>query len=282
MRVTFHGVRGSIPTPGPTTVRYGGNSVCVEARLSDGTVVVLDAGTGIRTLGKQLVGEKHSAPIHMLITHGHWDHIIGLPFFAPLYSKETHVVLHPVNERAREMTKRQIVFDGDHFPVRFTDLPAKIEADDTDVNLRIGSARISHIALNHPGGAVGFRIDDDDGTSLCYLTDNELSPPSGLVTTPAELAKFAEGTSLLIHDAQYLEEDMPAKRGWGHSVVDEVLALGKQAEARRIVLHHHEPERDDDALDLVAQKAAEWARVHAPAMETIVAREGQSLQLQPK
>jgi len=281
MRVTFHGVRGSIPTPGLSTVRYGGNSVCVEARLADGTLVVLDAGTGIRELGKHVLRERHAAPIHLLITHSHWDHIIGLPFFGPLYVKETRLVLHAVTPMARERTRNPIVFDGVHFPVRFTDLPATIERDENDQDVRIGSARLSHIALNHPGGARGFRLDDADGTSLCYLTDNELDPPDAVTTSAAELARFAAGTSLLVHDAQYLASEMPAKRGWGHSVVDQVLALGKDAEARMLALHHHDPDRDDDALDRVSAEAAEWTRAHAPAMQTLVAREGLSLTLQP-
>src|SRR5262245_12957656 len=118
MRVTFHGVRGSVPTPGASTVRYGGNTVCVEVRLADGTLIILDAGTGIRELGKKLMADDHAAPIHLLITHGHWDHIIGLPFFAPLYRKQTRVVLHPFTPAARERSHNPIVFDGEHFPIK--------------------------------------------------------------------------------------------------------------------------------------------------------------------
>jgi phosphoribosyl 1,2-cyclic phosphodiesterase len=280
MRVSFHGVRGSIPTPGPSTVRYGGNTVCVEARLADGTLIVLDAGTGIRELGKQLMREKYKAPIHLLLTHGHWDHILGLPFFAPLYRKDTHVVLHPVTALARQRTRNPIIFDGQHFPVRFADLPAHIEHDETAVDLHIGSARVQHVELNHPGSSVGFRIDDDDGTSLCYLTDNELEPPGDVTTSATELARFAAGTSLLIHDAQYVAADMPAKSGWGHSTVDQVLALGKDAGASTLALHHHDPERDDAALDVIAAAANAWTHEHAPAMRAMVAREGMSLVLQ--
>jgi phosphoribosyl 1,2-cyclic phosphodiesterase len=282
MRVTFHGVRGSIPTPGPSTVRYGGNTVCVEARLADGSLIVLDAGTGIRELGKRLMRERHTGSIHLLITHGHWDHIIGLPFFGPLYSSDTHLVLHAVTPFASERTRNPIIFDGEHFPVRFADLPARIEHDETSADLRIGSARVRHIQLNHPGSCLGFRIDDDgDGTSLCYLTDNELHPPGDVTTTAPELARFAAGATLLVHDAQYVRSDMPAKRGWGHSVVDEVLALGKDAEARTLALHHHEPERDDEALDVIAAVAEAWAKENAPAMKALVAREGLELMLAP-
>src|SRR5262245_29422851 len=174
MRVRFFGVRGSIPTPGPSTVRYGGNSVCVEVRLSDDTRVVLDAGTGIRECGKQIEADGYTGAIHLCITHPHWDHIIGLPLFGPLYSKGRQIILHPMNAAGRERTRNPILFDGEHFPVRFRDLPAQIEREMADCEHRIGCARVTAVELNHPGGAIGFRIDDEgDGTSLCYLTDNE-------------------------------------------------------------------------------------------------------------
>jgi phosphoribosyl 1,2-cyclic phosphodiesterase len=278
MRVRFFGVRGSIPTPGPSTVRYGGNSVCVEVRLSDDTRIVLDAGTGIRECGKQIERDGYTGAIHLCITHPHWDHVIGLPFFGPLYSKDRRIIVHPMNAAGRERARNPIMFDGEHFPVRFADLPAQIERETSDCEHRIGCARVSGIDLNHPGGAIGFRIDDEgDGSSLCYLTDNELNPPGAPVTTPAALARFAAGASLIIHDAQYLPSDMPAKRGWGHSLVDEVLALARDAEARAVALHHHDPDRDDAALDDIAAGAARWAEANARSLATIVAREGLAL-----
>ena len=279
MRVRFHGVRGSIPTPGPSTVRYGGNSVCVEVRLADGTCVVLDAGTGIRELGKALAAERYRAPIHLFITHGHWDHIIGLPFFGPMYVSDTTIVLHSTTERSVRAMRNADIFDVAHFPVAFADLPARVHRIEDFGDHRVGSATVRHIELNHPGGATGFRIDDADRSSMCYLTDNELEPPGPRVTTIDELARFASGTDLLIHDAQYLAGDMPAKRGWGHSVVDEVIALGASAGAGTVALHHHDPERDDDALDRVADHAARRARERSPSLSAIVAREGLTLEL---
>jgi phosphoribosyl 1,2-cyclic phosphodiesterase len=279
MRVRFFGVRGSIPTPGPSTVRYGGNSVCVEVRLADDTRILLDAGTGLRDAGKQIEAEGYRGKIHMFITHPHWDHIMGIPFFGPMYSKDSHIVLHPMTVRGREGLRRPIMFDGEHFPVRFVDLPAKIDRVEDLCEHQIGSARITTIELNHPGGANGFRIDDDDGTSVCYLTDNELNPPADGVVTPGELARFSAGTSLLIHDAQYLLDDMPARRGWGHSSVPEVLALAREAGAARVALHHHDPDRTDDELDVIAIDAARWTGEYVPSLESIVAREGLSIEL---
>jgi phosphoribosyl 1,2-cyclic phosphodiesterase len=283
MRVTFYGVRGSIATPGPSTVRYGGNTVCVGVRTLDGTQIVLDIGTGARILGDELVAASAlTDPIHTFVTHGHWDHIMGAPFFAPLYRKEGHVILHALSERAERSIAKAVLFDGEHFPVRLADIPARLERPKfTGGTIRVGSAQVSAVKLNHPGGADGFRVDDDDGASLCYLTDNELTPPTGLVTTPAELARFAHGAGLLIHDAQYMAEDMPAKHGWGHSVVDEVLELGRLAEARVVALHHHDPWRDDHALDLIAAHARAWCRARAPKMTTLVASEGLALDVKP-
>jgi phosphoribosyl 1,2-cyclic phosphodiesterase len=282
LRVRFYGVRGSVPTPGPSTVRYGGNTVCVEVRLADGTCIVLDAGTGIRELGNQLVAESYAAPIHLFITHGHWDHIIGLPFFAPVYRKHTKIALHLPTVAQANRTRDPVLFDGTHFPVRFADLPARWDRIEHVGEHRVGSATIRHVELDHPGGATGFRIDDDSGKSVCYLTDNELDPPGAAIAGPVALAQFAAGTDLLIHDAQYLPSDMPAKRGWGHSQVDQVLALARAAGARTLALHHHDPDRDDDALDAIGRDAVAWAATNARELTVVVAREGLVIDLQER
>jgi phosphoribosyl 1,2-cyclic phosphodiesterase len=281
VRVTFYGVRGSIAVPGPQTASYGGNTVCVEARLADGTVVILDGGTGIRELGKVLVRENPKLPLHLLLTHLHWDHILGIPFFQPLYREGVHCVVHPLwTPDQRRVIQQRVLFDGIHFPVRAADLPATMDfLDVAEPSFRIGSATVHRIALNHPGGAQGFRIDDDDGASLAYLTDNELSPPGTADTSRDELARFASGADLIVHDAQYLAADMPAKRGWGHSTVDDVLLLGQKAETPHLVLFHHDPDRDDVALDALGAAASAWMKENAPRTRVTVAREGLVLSL---
>jgi phosphoribosyl 1,2-cyclic phosphodiesterase len=279
MRVTFYGVRGSVPAPGPATARYGGNTSCVEVRLADGNVLVLDAGTGIRTLGANLMKSGEAARVHLLLSHTHWDHILGLPFFGPLWQKETELLVYPLPSDAQERFQRTI-FDDIHFPVSANDIPSKIEFVKPDgEEWRIGSARVRRIFLNHPGGSQGFRIDDEDGASLAYLTDNELGSdptPDGPLD---RLARFADGVSLLVHDSQYIPTDMPSKRGWGHSVVDDVLRLGVMAEPKTLALFHHDPDRSDADLDTIAETAERWIRSHSESTELIVAREGLTLEL---
>jgi len=278
MKVRFYGVRGSIPTPGSATVRYGGNTVCVDVQLVDGTRVILDGGTGIRELGEHLLLLKDAleAPITLLLTHLHWDHIMGIPFFGPMYRKETHIRIHSLSTEVQRSTVRQrALFDGIHFPVRAADLPARVDfLEEQSSPLRVGSATVRRVLLNHPGGAQGFRIDDSDGRSLAYLTDNELSPPGDVQTSLDALARFAEGVDMMIHDAQYVEADMPAKRGWGHSTFDDVLRLAQKAAPRRLVAFHHDPSREDRALDALGAYAEHWLHERKSDTVAVVAREG--------
>ena len=282
MRVTFYGVRGSVPAPGPSTARYGGNTSCVEVILGDGTTLILDAGTGMRALGSTLLESSRHQTVHLLLSHTHWDHVLGLPFFAPLWRKDSEILVYPLPTDAQERFQRTI-FDDIHFPVSVNDIPAKVEfIKPTEEPWRIGSARVRRIALNHPGNSQGFRIDDSSGASLTYLTDNELLRGEAGEAALDALARFSADVDLLIHDSQYLASDMPAKYGWGHSVIDDVLTLGARAEARKLVLFHHDPTRTDDDLDAIKARSAGWLAEHAPATGLCVAIEGQSVDLAAK
>jgi phosphoribosyl 1,2-cyclic phosphodiesterase len=278
MRVTFHGVRGSVPAPGPQTSRYGGNTSCVEVRLSDGSTLALDAGTGLRELGKKLVAEGRASPVHLFLSHTHWDHVMGLPFFAPLYDKNNHLLVYPLANEAQERFQRNI-FDDIHFPVSVNDIPSKVEFARPEGDVwRVGSAEVRRIQLNHPGGAQGFRVDDADGSAMAYLTDNEMGAARTVVSVD-DLARFSDGVNLLIHDSQYVPSDMPHKRGFGHSLVEDVLKLGQYAKPKELVLFHHDPDRSDDALDKIGSDAKKWLAEHAKQVGLHVAREGLSVEL---
>lgn len=282
MKVTIYGVRGSVPVPGPTTVRYGGNTVCVGVVLADGSQIFVDAGTGLRVLGQELVTAGFEGPVHFLLSHRHYDHIIGLPFFAPIYSPKTEIRIYPLmNEAIDRPRPRADIFDGIQTPLHLDQLGAtfKHEHFGDDKPWEIGSARVSRIKLNHPGGSQGFRIDDADGASFTYLTDNELYPPGTPATTPAEQATFARGTGLLIADAQYLPEDLPAKRGWGHSTIPQVLQLGREAGPLCQLLFHHDPSRTDEQLDHIAEEAARFAASEMTRGPVLAAMEGMSFEI---
>lgn len=253
MQVTFYGVRGSIPTPGADTIRYGGNTACVHVKLTDSSDIVLDAGTGIRLLGKQLVSS--STPIHILLTHNHWDHIQGFPFFAPIYMPDRLISVTPglTSENAPEAFLQQMT--GSFFPVPKEAIAANIEVkvQSTD-SWEIGNATISRIKMNHPGGGSCYTI-DDGVTKVAYVTDNELYPPYKKNTDFMEFVTFVKGADLLIHDAQYVVEDMPAKSGWGHSVAEESIKLALAANVKRLALYSHDPERTDDMIDSIVEHA---------------------------
>lgn len=280
MTVRFWGVRGSCPAPGPKTARYGGNTSCVTVELSDGNVLILDAGTGLRELGQHLLAAERTSSIHLLLTHTHWDHILGLPFFAPLYRPDVRLRLHPPANAEQDRFRRQpALFDPIHFPVPVADIPAHIELVEHDTApWQIGEAYVDTVLLNHPGGAQGFRI-RCGGASVCYLTDNELRPPGAPTITPEELAAFAQGCDLLIHDAQYLSSDMPHKHGWGHSLIQDVLELGLLAKPRTLVLFHHDPSREDDTLDAIEAEARAFVASAGGQFAVYAAAEGQRFHL---
>ncbi len=294
-RLRIWGVRGSIPVPGPSTLRYGGNTSCVEVR-ADGEIIVLDAGTGIRELGVALEREFQSKPIKvtLLITHVHWDHIHGFPFFAPSYDKKNEIRIlgydgggtGPVEALKGEMATP-------FFPVSLTDLPGKIKIEKlTTHSFKIGKVRVESKLMNHPGTCVGYRIFSNGG-SMAYIPDNESydvkvhsldSHHSNAAKTKeraaqerSELVKFLQGADILLLDSQYTDEEYQAHIGWGHGSLSSAVGLALDAKIRKLVLFHHDPDHDDAEIDAMLAQAQQLAEKRGGRLEIEAAREGAEL-----
>ncbi|HEY2992529.1 MAG TPA: MBL fold metallo-hydrolase [Methylomirabilota bacterium] len=286
MRVRFWGVRGSIAKPGPATVRYGGNTSCVEVRSAAGTLLILDCGTGAHGLGHALVAER-TTPYrgHMLITHTHWDHIQGFPFFAPFFLRgDEWDVYAPrgLRESLRDTLAGQMQYK--YFPVSVEQFEATLRYHDlVEGDFTIGDIRVTARYLNHPALTLGYRL-EVDGVSVVYATDHE--PHSReLAEGRGELAgedrrhvDFLAGADLLIHDTQYTAAEYPSKVGWGHSTVESVLTVARAARVRRLALFHHDPLRDDNALEFLVEAARHEAGTD---FEVFAATEGASLDVVP-
>lgn len=279
MLVTFYGVRGSIPAPGPTTVKYGGNTSCVHVRLNGGQNLIFDAGTGIRRLGLRLAGDRE-APVLLVLSHGHWDHIQGYPFFEPIYQPERLInVIEGVDGNKVALHGLLKQMDGSNFPVHAEDLPSSINSvPDVPAFLASQDYEIRRMPINHPGGGYGYRI-EEDGVSVVYITDNELVPPAAPETAWSEWVEFVRGVDLLIHDAQYDERDIPEKHGWGHSLISQVRRLAVDAQVRNLVMFHHDPERSDGELDEVAIENARFFKSAGARIGAWIAAEGLTFEL---
>lgn len=277
MRLTFYGVRGSIPTPGAAYVRYGGNTACVHIELEDGTDIILDSGTGIRLLGDHLV--KKTTPIHLLLSHNHWDHIQGFPFFAPIYQESREINIYPGQTSLNEPDQILKQMEGSLFPVPKSALKSNInliKLPATQETFTVGSATITRLVMNHPGSGSAYCI-EENGAKVAYITDNELYPPYKKETDFIDFAKFAHGADLLIHDAQYMLSDMPAKNGWGHSIAEEAVKLAMASHAKQLALYSHDPERTDNDIDDVVKHCIEYVTVAESTLQVFASSEGQTL-----
>jgi phosphoribosyl 1,2-cyclic phosphodiesterase len=273
MIVRFWGVRGSIAVPGEATLRYGGNTSCVSVEL-DGRLLVLDAGTGIRNLARSI--EASTKDIVLLVTHPHADHVAGFAFFTPLYETERCVNVFDFDDGDVHWSPLSL-YDGLHSPVHVHQAVAvcrRILGPNCEGLREMGfDARC--IALNHPGGAWGYRL-TEGARSFVYMTDNELDAAEPR-TSFDEFAAFCHGADVLCHDAQYIDGEMPQKVGWGHSTVNRVCDLAIAAGVRRLILFHHDPGRTDAALDGIAARATE--RLSAHGIHCDVAWEGLMLEV---
>ena len=274
MKLTLWGTRGTFPVPGPSTVRYGGDTSCVSVE-DEHRVLVIDAGTGIRRLGDHLRGDRRD--IYLLLTHVHADHVMGFPYFLPLYEEDRRVFVfgHPVQG---DLWSPFQLMDGVHFPLVVDALPCRWlrVGRDPMTFLRREGFDITRTPLNHPGGAFGYRIQGPN-CSFVYIPDNEIRPPSGETLPFSELRDFCDGVDVLAHDAQFTEAQMATRAGWGHSTPDRACELAKESGAGKLLLIHHDPERSDDELDGLAEDARR--RLDGTGIECVAAPDGWSCDL---
>jgi phosphoribosyl 1,2-cyclic phosphodiesterase len=273
VKIRFWGTRGSIPTPGQRTVRYGGNTACVEVRDSTNHLLVLDAGTGLRELGIKLDGTSPLV-VDLFLSHLHWDHIQGIPFFRPAFDPKSTLRLYgPVQHRPlRELLG--LGMDDPFFPVDLDGLPARLEVHEVESGSKrtVGPYQVRATSIFHPAPALAYRI-EADGRSIVYATDTE-DPFTGQENPVIALAHAAEA---LIHDSQFVDSDF--KAGWGHSTVAKALDVATRAKVKRLILYHHDPDRTDDALDRIGSETQRAADAKGGGLEVIVAREGMELEI---
>jgi phosphoribosyl 1,2-cyclic phosphodiesterase len=281
LKLKVWGARGSVPAPGPEMNRYGGNTSCVQLTLRSGERLILDAGTGIRTLGIGLAGEQQ---IHILLTHLHLDHVQGLMFFPPCFREDAEITIWgPASPEASLEDRIARYISAPLSPVEIRELPCSVSFQDTPATeWELGSARIRAEAVTHRGPTLGYRISDGD-TTVCYIPDHE--PALG-----AELAKLerewisgfdlARDADLLIHDCQYTDDEYPLHVGWGHSALSDTLTFARRVGARRLLLFHHDPLHSDDFLDRLHIAACErWERIGGNPADVLMAAEGAELEI---
>lgn len=293
MKFRFWGVRGSIPSPGPRTARYGGNTTCIEVRSDDGTLIILDGGTGLFPLAQHLLARPQAPAIqaNIFITHSHWDHIHGLPFFTPLFIKGSRVRLHgahdPVSGKGIEHVMA-VQLQNSYFPVSETQMGATIEYRTLDIGtpVAVGDAVVGNVLMNHPVTNLGYRI-SCNGRSLFFTGDHEPwhNPyPPGDPAFDAFEAHLGErqraidaamaGVDALVVDCSYTREEYPSKAGWGHGTFDAAIEMALRVGARALYCTHHEPTRGDDELEAAFAAVMARYREHLGELQVRLAFEG--------
>lgn len=285
MRVKVWGARGSIPAPGPETTRYGGNTSCLQLELDDGSCLVLDAGSGIRSLGLGL-GAARDGPLHILLTHLHLDHIQGLMFFAPLFRPESEIVIWgPASPEATLLDRIARYLSAPLAPVEVRELPCSVSFREAEASeWTIGSARIHAASVTHRGPTLGYRV-EADGVTLCYVPDHEPALGARLAELEPEWISgydLAREATLLVHDAQYTDDEYPDHLGWGHSAMSDALTFAARTAAERLLLFHHDPLHTDDMLDVVAAEACErWTSLGRRPETLELATERREIEVRP-
>jgi len=295
MLIRFWGTRGSLAKPGPTTLRYGGNTSCVEVRTADGTLIVLDCGTGAHELGQSLEAGGLPQRGHLLITHTHWDHIQGFPFFAPLFGPRNEWDIYAPGGLGQELERTLAgQMEYTYFPVTLEQLGATIRYHDlVEGSFALGGVRVVTKYLNHPALALGYRL-EVGSVAIVYAVDHEPHAPHVVDATTRTLAavgvppvhaedrrhvEFLAGADLVIHDAQYSLDEYPQKTGWGHSPAEWAVDYALAAGAKRLALTHHDPLRDDQAVDRLVELCQRRSTAAGNGLEVFGAAEGQVLEL---
>jgi phosphoribosyl 1,2-cyclic phosphodiesterase/CheY-like chemotaxis protein len=289
MQVQFWGTRGSIPKPGPTTARYGGNTSCVEVRTARGTLVIIDCGTGLHGLGLDLMARKPKmASGHILVSHTHWDHIQGFPFFVPFFVPGgTWEIYGPkgLDQSLRETLAGQM--QHTYFPIAPDQFGATLRYHDLlEGTFEIDDLKITTQYLNHPALTLGYRL-EADGATLVYCCDHEpfsraaADGQGEFAGQDRRHARFIEGADLLIHDAQYTAAEYPSRIGWGHSPGEFVVRLARLARVKQLALTHHDPLRSDDALDQIVEQLRTESRDAGSSLEIFAAAEGRTIAVKP-
>ncbi len=272
MQIRFWGVRGSTPTPQVENMRYGGNTPCVEVRINN-HIYIFDCGTGFRNLGKSLIAEYGSTPIyaHVFLSHFHWDHIQGIPFFQPLYENPDNYFFFHSSSRTRGLQRAiEEQMTDPYFPVDMSEMAAHCNFFDMEEErVAFDDCTVQSLWLNHPQGCLGFRLETDNEVFV-YATDTE----PGHTVFDRNVRKLAEGADVLVYDAQYLPDEYQARRrGWGHSHWREAADIVAATGTKELVLYHHDPDHDDQCVDAIVKSASD----HCPHVRA--AREGDLIEL---
>lgn len=280
MKLTFWGTRGSIPRPGPQTLKYGGNTSCVSIEMTRDRLFIFDAGTGIIDLGRSLIAQNKRRKVNLFISHPHWDHIQGLPYFQPLYQQGNEVVVHGTSQG--KLSLREVIagqMETVYFPVAVKEFASHVYYKElAEGDFAIDDVPMRTIGLHHPGMTLGYLVKGAGGKSVAYLTDNELVL-KGNAHGRRRLLKFAQGADILIHDAHYLDEEYPSHVGWGHSGLTEVLKFAAEAKVKRLYLYHHDPYHDDDTVAAKEAFGRKYFAERGLSIECLAAAEGHSVSI---
>jgi phosphoribosyl 1,2-cyclic phosphodiesterase/ActR/RegA family two-component response regulator len=280
MKLRFWGTRGSVPRPGKATVRYGGNTSCVSLETTRDRMFIFDAGTGIIDLGRELMAAGKRRKLNLFISHPHWDHIQGLPFFQPLYAQGYEVVIHGASQG--RLSLREVIagqMEAVYFPVAVKEFSSRVYFKElAEGQFEIEGLSVKAVGLHHPGLTLGYLVEGPGGKRVAYITDNELVQ-NGEDYNRARLVELIAGSDVLIHDANYLDQEYPSRIGWGHSAMSEVLKLAADAKVKTLYLYHHDLHHDDETVAAKEAFGKQYFAERGLDIECISAAEGGTVSL---